>query len=391
MHPADRIRGARSGLLSGKRIVLAVTGSIAAVESVRLARELIRHGAEVTATMSRAAEGILHPDALHFATGRPVVRELSGAVEHLSIDPHLLLVAPCTGNALAKVVHGIHDSAATTFASATLGRRPVLVVPAMDEEMWENPAHRENLERFARLGGTVVPPRLEEGKAKVAEVEDVVAYVLRALGPGTLRGKRVLVVAGGTEEPIDAMRVVSNRSTGATGAALATEAFRLGADVELWLSSRSAPPPRHLPAVPFATVDDLLAMAAKPVPHDWVLVPAAISDFRPVPAPGKIPSGKDRLDVGFTATPKFLERLKPNLRGRLVSFKAEADVSDSVLVSRARGSASRYGSWAVVANRLEDVSRGGTRVAVVTSAAERWVTGTKEEVARGVWSILLGG
>ena len=154
--------------------MLAVTGSIAAVETIRLAHELRRRGASVQAVLSGAASRIVCPDALTYATGRPAITAITGLVEHVlwcgeDGQADLLLVAPCTANTVGKIACGIDDTPVTTFATTALGSGiPVVVVPAMHETMYRHKAVAENLERLGALGVTVVPPRIEEGRAKIA-------------------------------------------------------------------------------------------------------------------------------------------------------------------------------------------------------------------------------
>ena len=389
-HPAERIRGQASRLLDGKTIVLGVTGSIGAVRAVELARELIRHGARVVPVMTRDAQKILHPYALEFATGVRPVTEITGQVEHVTLmgrgegKADLLLVAPCTGNTLSKMALGIDDSPVTTFYATAASANPVMVAPAMHDTMYDNPRLVENVELLRRQGVDFVEPKLEEGKAKLAEPDRIVEHVLRRLGPRTLAGRRVLVVNGSTQEPIDDMRVVSNRSTGATGAALAREAFRLGADVEHWMGHGDL---RELPDVPtrrFSTLADLLALAPEAAAFDAVLVPAALGDFGPKPIEGKIPTGAGSLSLELRPLPKALDALRRHAKGALVSFKAEARVGEKELVERARASGARAGSAFVVANLVEDMRRDRTRAWLVDARDARPVEGAKDEVARAV-------
>src|SRR6266566_1019786 len=296
MHPAERLRGVKSMKLQGKTIVLGVTGSIAAVECVRLAHELIHHGAEVHAVMTRSATSILHPNALEYATGRPVVTEITGSMEYLILcgrdgKADLLLVAPGTANTIGKIAHGIDDSTVTTYATNALGSGiPVLVAPAAHESMIDNPAVAANLRRLKELGVELIEPKREEEKAKMADVDTIVARVIRRLGPKDLAGMRVLVVTGATVEPIDDIRIVTNRSTGGTGIELAKVAYEHGADVELWLGRHETPVPSWLAYKSFATTADLAAMAEK-VDADICVVPAAVADFTPAKKQkGKIPT-----------------------------------------------------------------------------------------------------
>src|SRR5512137_1284558 len=161
-----------SGCLSGKQIILGVTGSIAAVETVRLAHALRREGALVTAVMTAAATRIIHPDALTYATGHDTVTSLSGRVEHVVFCgdggcADLLLIAPCTANTLCKIAGGIDDTPVTTFASTALGSgKPVVLVPAMHESMYRHPAVIKNLETLKAMGIIIMDPIIKEGKAK---------------------------------------------------------------------------------------------------------------------------------------------------------------------------------------------------------------------------------
>ncbi|MFA5860551.1 MAG: bifunctional phosphopantothenoylcysteine decarboxylase/phosphopantothenate--cysteine ligase CoaBC, partial [Candidatus Thermoplasmatota archaeon] len=285
MHPSGHIHGTSSRLLEGKTIVLGVTGSIAAVRSVELARDLLRHGARVVPVMTREAQRIIHPNALEFATGMKPITELTGAVEHVQMmgsgegHAHLLLVAPCTANTLSKMALGIDDSPVTTFFSTGALKIPVLVAPAMHETMNEHPFLRENAEKLRKAGVHFVEPLKEEGKAKLAENDTIIEHALRLLGTQALRGKRVLVINGATWEPIDDMRVVGNRSSGRMGMALAREAWRAGADVEMWYAHGEATPLALVPTRRFGTVDELVRMVPDAKHFDVVLVPAALSDY----------------------------------------------------------------------------------------------------------------
>ncbi|HVM45736.1 MAG TPA: bifunctional phosphopantothenoylcysteine decarboxylase/phosphopantothenate--cysteine ligase CoaBC, partial [Candidatus Thermoplasmatota archaeon] len=290
MHPAERLRGASSRLLGGRTIVLGVTGSIAAVRTVELARELIRHGARVVPVMTRDAQKILHPYALEFATGVRPITEITGQVEHVTLmgrgegKADLLLVAPATGNTISKMALGIDDSTVTTFFATAAAANPVMLAPAMHDTMYDNPTLVANIEKLRAMGVDVLSSLIEESKAKMLEPEAIVEHVLRRLGPRSLAGRRVLVVNGATREPIDEMRVLSNRSSGRMGAALAREAFRLGADVEHWYAHGDLTELPRVPTRRFSSVDELLAMAPEAARFDAVLVPAALSDFAPLSA-----------------------------------------------------------------------------------------------------------
>lgn len=389
MHPADALSGTSSQLLAGRRIVLGITGSIAAVKTVELARELIRHGAEVQAVMSPAATRIVHPNALEFATGRKPVLELTGEVEHVRDlgrgvgKADLFLVAPCTGNTLAKIALGIDDTPVTTYASVGLATTPILIAPAMHDSMHENAFLQERIAALRARGVVVLDPFFEEGKAKLPDPLEIVEHVLRILCGRRLAGKRVLVVTGSTVEPLDEMRVVTNKSTGRTGLALAVAAFRMGADVEMWFGHGHADVPGHIPLKRFVTVDDLLRMAPQAAEFDAVLLPAAISDFGPAPAKGKIPSTESPT-IRLAPLPKVVKEIRRHMRGTLVPFKAESGVAEEDLVRRARESVEANAAAFVVANDLRGVQVDASEVLLVDLRTAERVKGSKDDVARAI-------
>lgn len=386
VHPSDAIRGTASKLLDGKRIALCVTGSIAAVESVKLARELIRHGARVVPFTTPAAQQILHADALEFATGRAPVTRLSGQVEHLwGVNGELdaIVLAPATANTLAKVALAIDDNPVASLVGTSLGHVPVVIAPAMHEQMWAAPATMGHLESLRARGARIATPVVAEREAKMAPFDSIVEHTIRALGPGTLAGKRVLVVNGSTIEPMDDMRVITNKSTGRTGIALAVEAFRLGADVTLWFGHGHTDVPEHIPIERFVTVSDVVAMAPRAAAFDWVLAPAAISDFQAAPTKGKLSSGKP-LALDLRPTEKVLPHLRKATRGRLVAFKAESGLTHDQLIERAARFRKENHADAVVANDLGSVGVDATRVHLVLERATHTLEGSKSEVARGV-------
>ncbi|MHB8586159.1 MAG: bifunctional phosphopantothenoylcysteine decarboxylase/phosphopantothenate--cysteine ligase CoaBC [Thermoplasmatota archaeon] len=389
MHPSERIRGATSNRLQGRRIILGVTGSIAAVKAVELARELIRHGADVIPVMSREATRILHPNALEFATGHMPITEITGAVEHvrdLGRGPgkaDLLLIAPCTGNTLAKIALGIDDSPVTTYASTGLATTPMVLAPAMHDTMYENPALTDRIAELRRRGVDIIEPWIDENKAKLPEPEVIVEHVLRALGSRVLAGKKILVINGSTIEPIDSMRVVTNRSTGRTGMALAREAFRMGAEVELWWGHGHSDAPPHIPTKRFVSVEDLVRLAPEARGFDAVLMPAAISDFGPVSRSGKAPSNT-ALHLELTPLPKVADAIRRHAEGVFVPFKAESGIEERQLIEKARESARKYRAAFVVANDLQGVHPDVTEVMLVDAHAVDHVKGAKEDVAEAI-------
>ena len=397
MHPADRIRGAKSLKLQGKTIVLGVTGSIAAVETVKLARELIRHGADVHAVLSKSATAIVHPNALQFATGHEVDVQLDGSMRYLEMcgkdgNADLLLIAPCTSNTISKIANGIDDTTVTTYAVNALGSGiPLVIAPAAHETMMDNPVVLENMRRLRDLGVEFVEPKREENKAKLADLDEIVARVIRRLGPHDLAGKKVLVVAGSTVEPIDDIRVVSNRSSGATGVELARSAFEHGADVELWMGRHEVILPSWLPTKAFDTTADLAAMVGG-AKVDLCLVPAAVSDFSPKKRKGKIPSRAGSITLDLQPTPKVLGSLRKATKGAIVGFKAESGVTEAELKSRALALLKEADLDLVVANDVAAVHPDSTTILIVDRKGRSVsFAGSKALAAEQIWRAVLHG
>jgi len=397
MHPVEDIRGTKSGLLANKRIVVGVTGSIAAVECVRLIRELIRHGADVYVVMSKAAQEIVHPYALQFASGNHVITQITGNVEHVWFcgktqeQADLLLIAPATANTISKVALGIDDTPVTTFATTAIGTGiPVIVVPAMHGTMFDHPVIKKHMKALADMGITVMNPRMEERSAKIPDVDEIVAETIRTVGPRTLENRKVLVISGATEEHIDDMRTISNTSTGSMGIEMAKVAHHLGADVELWLGMRSKPAPVYLPTKSFTDTASLEKMITTLKKVDIAMVPAAIADFRPKTSKGKI-SSKAPIDLHLTPTPKLLGKIAKK-SGFTVGFKAESRVSDDVLKERAISRMKESGANLMVANDLEKVGPDRTEVLIIEGGKDLRVNkmvGTRREVAGAIWERVL--
>ncbi|HDM66795.1 MAG TPA: bifunctional phosphopantothenoylcysteine decarboxylase/phosphopantothenate--cysteine ligase CoaBC, partial [Thermoplasmatales archaeon] len=339
MHPSNDIRGSKSKLLWGKRIVLGVTGSIAAVETIKLARELIRHGADVIPVMTNMATRIIHPYALEFATGHKPIVELTGEVEHIEYcgevekPVDLLLIAPCTANTLSKITHGIDDTPVTTFATTALGAGiPILIVPAMHHSMYKQPFIQENIKACREKGIHFLEPIVEERKAKIPSVEEITAWSIRLVGKQDLKDKKILVVGGGTSEPIDDVRIISNRSSGKTAVALAETGFYRGGDVTLWYSRTSSEkPPLFMPQKRFTSIRDLLELIGESKGFDIIIVCAAISDYIPEKTLGKISSDQEELNIKLTKAPKILPYLRKRFPDSiLVGFKIEVTAEESI-------------------------------------------------------------
>ena len=389
--PSD-IFGTVSETLSGKRIVVGVTGSIAAVRVVDLVRDLIRRKAEVHCVMSPAARQILHPYALEYASTNPVITEITGRVEHVEFcgvggKADLLLVVPATANTVGKIACGIDDTPVTTFATTALGsRKPVMVVPAMHEAMYCHPAVTKNLETLRAMGVVVIDPRIEEGKAKIADSAQVVLEAERLLGPGDLRGKKILITSGSNAEAVDPIRILTNRSSGKTGVALALEAHRRGAEVTLVHRFPQEIPVRQIFAESAQEMLDAV-LAELERGCDALISAAAVADYTLDASEVKIKSGQD-LVLRLKPTRKIIKAVRaafPDLK--IIGFKAETNVTEEELRARAMEAMQASGLDLVVAN---DVGRGGmgteeNRVLIIDrEGRSKEVKGKKDLIAQRI-------
>jgi phosphopantothenoylcysteine decarboxylase/phosphopantothenate--cysteine ligase len=386
-----------SDTLCGKTIVIGVTGSIAAVRVVDLIRDLIRRGAEVHAVASAASQQILHPYALQYATTHPVITEITGQVEHVQFCgvcglADLLLIAPATANTIGKMACGIDDTPVTTFATTALGSgKPVAVVPAMHEAMYRHPAVLRNLDALRAMGVTLIDPRLEEGKAKIADNLAVVREVEKLLGPADLAGKKIIITSGSNAEAVDPIRILTNRASGKTGIALALEARRRGAEVTLVHRFIQDIPVRQVYAGSAREMlDEVLAEVARGC--DVLISAAAVADYTLDPQAEKIKSGQE-LVLRLKPTQKIIKTVRedyPHLK--IVGFKAETGVTDEELVLRAKKSMQGAGLDLVVAN---DVARGGmgtddNRVLIIDRLVQRKIAeGKKSLIAKMIMDALV--
>jgi phosphopantothenoylcysteine decarboxylase/phosphopantothenate--cysteine ligase len=393
MHPAEELRGKKSSKLFHKRIVLGVTGSIAAVESIKLARELIRHGATVYPVMTPAATRIIHPDALEFATSHPPVVQLTGQTEHVSWcglvqDPvDLLLISPCTANTISKIARGIDDTPVTTCATTALGSKvPVLLVPAMHLSMYDHLIVQKNIETLKDHGVGFIEPVIKGNKAKLPGIEEIVETVIRTVGRCDLLNKKVLIVGGATAEAIDDIRILTNRSSGKTAVALALIAFERGASVEVWYGNATEPLPSFLPSQRFETVADLLRLTKKlsSKQFDVVIVCAAIANYIPKKHHGKIPSGNEKFTLEFTPAPVVLPALRSALpHAKVIAFKTEA--TKATVRRRTQRLLIQYHLDGAIGNTLAGFGTKDNEIFLLTKNGKSpWKKGKKEELASAI-------
>jgi phosphopantothenoylcysteine decarboxylase/phosphopantothenate--cysteine ligase len=367
--------------LAGRRIVLGVTGGIAAYKAVEISRRLVDAGAHVVPVMTDGAMHFLGATTLSALASEPVRTRLwddpDTPIPHTKLgqSADLILVAPATARLLAAYRLGLSTDLLTNVLLAT--RAPVVVCPAMHTEMWEHPAVVDNVEVLRRRGVHVVEPesgRLaggDVGAGRLADPAVIVAAVERVLAPGDMSGLRVVVSAGGTREPIDAVRVIANRSSGKQGYAIAEEAARRGATVVL-VSTVDRPAPPGVEIVPVETAAQMQeAMERIAATCDVVVMSAAVADFRPRhAASGKIKKHDGVPQIELEPTPVILAGLgerKPTGQV-LVGFAAET----ADLEANARGKLERKRLDLIVAN---DVGAPGTGFQHDTNAVTLFALG----------------
>jgi phosphopantothenoylcysteine decarboxylase / phosphopantothenate---cysteine ligase len=360
VHPSKDIVGSDGTELVGRKIVLCITGSVAAYRAIDLARLLMRRGADVHAVMTEStAATLLHPDMMKWATGNDVVTKLTGNLEHVMLADYgmsdLIIVYPCTANTLGKMAAGIDDTPVTSVLSVALGSKiPIIIAPAMHEAMYGNEFIQQNVDRL-RMHVTFVEPSIEEGKAKVAEPDQVVGAVIATLSKGPLAGKRVLVTAGSTIEHIDPIRVITNTSSGKMGIAIAREAERMGADVTLIYGHGSEQVDGR--AVRVNTSEEMYRTVVSELSskkYDVAIMAAAVADYTPVKtSEKKIDTRAGKMELSLVATRKIIDEIKKKSKGTfLVAFKADYNVSDSMLIEKAYKKLQEAGADIVVANDL---------------------------------------
>jgi phosphopantothenoylcysteine decarboxylase / phosphopantothenate---cysteine ligase len=364
------------GRLSGVRVLLGVTGGIAAYKSAFLTRLLTGAGAQVTVVMTEAATRFVGPDTFAALTSRPVhtsLWERPGEVLHVGLahEADLVVVAPATANSIAKMALGLADDLLGSVLLEFAG--PLVVAPAMHQGMWEHASTERHIETLAARGATIVGPDAgplahgDEGIGRMAEPESIAAAAASVLEhAGDLRGRVVVVTAGPTHEPIDPVRFLGNRSTGRMGVAVAAEAARRGADVRLVLGPGTVEPPRGVAVTEVATAEQMRSAVLGTLDEaDAVVMAAAVADFRPKQArETKWKKADGTPDLVLEPTPDILRELAERRRpGQvLVGFAAETDDVEAA----GRGKLASKRVDIVVAN---EVGRAGTGFGADTNDA----------------------
>ncbi|NOC93428.1 MULTISPECIES: bifunctional phosphopantothenoylcysteine decarboxylase/phosphopantothenate--cysteine ligase CoaBC [unclassified Ruegeria] len=386
-------------MLSSKRILLIIGGGIAAYKSLDLIRRLRERGADVTPVLTRAAEEFVTPLSVSALAGEKGYRDLFDLTDEaemghiqLSRSADLIVVAPATADLMGKMAAGLANDLASTLLMAT--DTPVLCAPAMNVRMWTHPATQRNLKQLQADGVRFVGPNEgdmacgEYGPGRMSEPLEIVTAVEARLSAGPLAGRRVLVTSGPTHEPIDPVRYIANRSSGAQGAAVARALAELGAEVTFVTGPADVPPPAGVRVVPVETAQQMSDAVDAALPVDAGIFAAAVADWRVASASDKkLKKSRDGLPVlEFAENPDILKRVSGmgvNRPPLVVGFAAETDN----VIEHATAKRLRKGCDWIVANDVSPATgiMGGSENAVILisdNGAEEWPRMGKGEVAR---------
>jgi phosphopantothenoylcysteine decarboxylase/phosphopantothenate--cysteine ligase len=374
---------------SAKRILLGVTGGIAAYKSAETVRRLRERGAEVQVVMTRGARQFVAPLTFQALSGRPVRSDLwdesaEAAMGHIELArwAHQVLVAPASADFLARLAHGLADDLLTTLCLAT--RAPISVAPAMNQQMWANVATQDNVERLRKRGIRILGPGVgdqacgETGDGRMLEPEQLAGAVLgSAQGCGQLAGRRVLITAGPTRERVDPVRFITNRSSGKMGFAVAEAARNAGADVVIVSGPVSLATPPGLVRVDVESAQQMLEAVTSRLPAtDIFIAAAAVSDYRPVEvASEKIKKTSDSVTLALTRTTDILATVAAgDPRPFVVGFAAETQNVEQNALAKLQGKKLDM----IAANRVGD----GLAFDCNDNALTVYWRGDKRELAR---------
>jgi len=395
-------------MLAGNRILLGVTGGIAAYKAVFLLRELQKNGAEVRVTMTRAATRFVGIDTFRSLSGHEVAIDVfneSGGSESWTKHIHwgewadLYLIAPCTANTLSKLVHGQSDNMLTSTALAA--RCHVLICPTMDGEMYNHPSVQHNLSRANEFGYSILEPESGylasglEGKGRLPETADILekikSLLLEKKKSNLLHGKQVVVTAGPTREFLDPVRFISNPSSGKMGVAMANAAKQLGADVTLLHGPVSVKIPERMESESFTSATELFSLVKKHQNADIFILAAAVSDFSPTSvSESKIKKESADKRIELKENPDSLKWLGENKQGDqiLIGFAME---TENLEENAAKKLNQKNADW-ILANNLADKNSGfesdTNHLLLIGKKIKKEFSGTKPAIAKEILNFI---
>jgi phosphopantothenoylcysteine decarboxylase/phosphopantothenate--cysteine ligase len=349
--------------------VLGVSGSIAAYRAADLARELIRNGFTVRVCLTDSAQKFVQPALFEALTGNPCLIEAfeepeRGRMAHIdwARQADIIIIAPATANTINKIAQGIADDMLSTITLATT--KPIVIAPAMNPQMYANEVTQQSLEELEARGAYIVEPEEgdvacgENGQGKLASISSIIFTVNEvATTSKLLKGKKILITSGPTQEPIDDVRFITNRSSGKMGVALAKAALLMGAEVTMIAGPQEARIPLQLTVIRVKTALEMLeAMKGQAPQHDWIIGAAAVADYRlENPSPGKLRRSESSLQINLVPNPDIIAeaaRLAPN--AKVIGFAAEPSTDLSIAKEKIR----KKSLFAIAANDVGNTEIG---------------------------------
>ena len=381
----------RGNSLRGKHILLGVTGGIAAVDTVRLARELRRHGAKVSVIMTPSAQEIITPMAVKWASQGDVITDWDGDLTGLS-NFDAVLVTPATRNIMASFIHGIMNGPLLMALSAARGRNaPIMMVPSMHNDLANDPVTEDLVDENVKLGAKVFWGAEEEGKRKNPNHEEIVAVFANYINRNSTS---VVITLGATRSPIDDIRYVQNTSSGKTGYLIADDLFRHGMDITCVTGVTSVEKPSWLPLEIKCPEPNSMLKELKTISKDkidvWIHSAAVLDYVIPDPVEGKIASLQGALDIQLAEGAKHIQELKQKCAGSTrIGFKLESGIKQKDLVHRAHAQIQKSGMTATIANRIEDYGKDGKpRGWLVDRHGAHFVLETESDMCDAIRSVI---
>ena len=381
----------RGDSLKGRHVLLGVTGGIAAVDTVRLARELRRHGAKVTVIMTPSAQEIITPLAVRWASQGEVITDWDGDLSGLS-NYDAVLVTPATRNLMASFVHGLMNGPLLMALSAARGKGcPIMMVPSMHNDLANDPVTDDLVKQCVGSGVRILWGPEEEGKRKTPNHEEIVARLSHFINQNTTS---VVITLGATRSAIDDIRYVQNTSSGATGYLIADDLYRHGMDVTCLCGATSVDAPLWLPLVikspdPEQMLNELKALSKDNI-DVWIHAAAVLDYVVSESVEGKIASLQGQLNIGLIEGSKHIMELKDLCNGATrIGFKLESGIKQKDLVHRAVAQIETSGMTATIANRLEDLGqKDKPRGWLVDSLGAHFILNTESEMCTAIRSVI---
>ena len=347
--------------LRDKNILFAITGGIAASESLKISRELRRYGANLTIIMSKEAEKIITPLAVSWASGKEVITGWNHDMPQLE-DYDAVLVAPATRNTISKHIHGIMDSPLMMSLSAARGKNiPTLFVPSMHQDLFDDPVTLELLELLDYENSFIMHEPLTEGKIKQSNPIQIVAKLSNIINSKLLNRKKIVITLGANRSPIDSVRAIQNASSGKTGWIISEYLYRNGHEVVCIVGKTTEKSNFKLPDIrhagrPDEMLQESIIVASEDTKPDAWIHAAAILDYYTEPEVGKRPSEQGVWNISLTQGPKHIAELTPITGDSIrIGFKLETGVSEDVLIKKSKAQIKRYDLDAVIANIKEQI------------------------------------